>query len=436
MVTESLTGAQEVRKVLLISDSVPRAHSPSSIRFGEFSLELAQQGHEVTFLPLTLHRGTSSPLIDRMDSNGVAIITNDAAENVFSFLEAHGHSFDLIVLSAKAAQDVRNPVDRFAPMCERVVDLVGAEVEFSSASLQGLSAALVAEQTTDTESDVPQLLAPINISEAVDVANASAFDSDEVDDDRPPAILHLHLFKNAGSSVDAALVAAYGERWLSFDAPFHSEPVGPTDLVRLLQARPELKAVSSHQIRPPLPRNLKVLPLVFLRDPIARLASVFDYYHGSGSENPNGEAVRKFETISDYAESSLDSDDGLVINFHVRFLAGTAHTVERQPVSELLSKAAEFCRSVPYVGSVETFSDSLRTYQSLIRESVDDQFEFVERHENRSRNSTAKLSARDRLGEALTTRLEHANWADRELLQEFSPASLKKWQTPEGVSTV
>ena len=244
--TESLIVTQGGRNVLLISDSVPRSHSLSSVRFGDFAFELAQQGHNVTLLPLTLHRGASSSLTDRLDSSGVSIVTKESAGTLFSFLEKDGHSFDLIVMSAKAARDARSAVDRFAPICERVVDLVGADVELPTNALEGLSAALVVEHSRNAESKGLERLAPINISEAVDIETASSLENNDGADARSPAILHLHLFKNAGSSVDAALVSAYGERWLSFDAPFHAEPRGPADLAHLLRTRPELQLSLIH----------------------------------------------------------------------------------------------------------------------------------------------------------------------------------------------
>jgi hypothetical protein len=91
-----------------------------------------------------------------------------------------------------------------------------------------------------------------------------------------PLIVHYHIFKNAGSSVDAGLHAFFGDSWYNFEGA-HAHDVQSTEsLRRFIAACPMLRAVSSHLARPPLPYT-NAIPIVFLRHPILRALSVYEF---------------------------------------------------------------------------------------------------------------------------------------------------------------
>src|SRR3954453_1717672 len=55
-------------------------------------------------------------------------------------------------------------------------------------------------------------------------------------------LVHYHIFKNAGSSVDFALVRSFGSGWASFEGR-HAEDVQTSEqLRRFLEDRPEIVA--------------------------------------------------------------------------------------------------------------------------------------------------------------------------------------------------
>ena len=83
-------------------------------------------------------------------------------------------------------------------------------------------------------------------------------------------ILHYHIFKNAGSTIEEILGRSFGEGFARFDPLESDARVRGADLLCALERNPHLKAVSSHQIRYPMPKasGLIFFDLCFLRDPI------------------------------------------------------------------------------------------------------------------------------------------------------------------------
>jgi len=99
-------------------------------------------------------------------------------------------------------------------------------------------------------------------------------------------IVHYHIFKNAGSSVDRLLHMAFGDRWATLEGPTPTSLLRPDDLARFIKDRPEIVAVSSHLLRPPAPPGVRVLPIVLIRHPLDRAFSVYSHLrrHGDGAK--------------------------------------------------------------------------------------------------------------------------------------------------------
>jgi hypothetical protein len=66
-------------------------------------------------------------------------------------------------------------------------------------------------------------------------------------------LLHYHVFKNAGSTIEDILDHSFGERFGTLETAVGGGLVSNQDLIRYLDERPGLRALSSHQIRYPMP---------------------------------------------------------------------------------------------------------------------------------------------------------------------------------------
>ena len=89
-------------------------------------------------------------------------------------------------------------------------------------------------------------------------------------------IIHYHIFKNAGTSIDRMLKESFSERWANYDKPEPTSKISPAELEEFILDNPDLMAVSSHHAVPPLPdKHLEVYPIILLRHPIDRAYSAY-----------------------------------------------------------------------------------------------------------------------------------------------------------------
>lgn len=106
-------------------------------------------------------------------------------------------------------------------------------------------------------------------------------------------ILHYHFLKNAGMSIESVLHRSFGSRFSSIDTPERDGHIGQEALLAHLRENPLVQAVSSHQIRYPVPcvPGFLFFDVCFLRDPLDRIRSMHDYFREKPAE---GDPVSDF----------------------------------------------------------------------------------------------------------------------------------------------
>ena len=173
-------------------------------------------------------------------------------------------------------------------------------------------------------------------------------------------IVHYHIFKNAGTSVDRMLKESFGDAWASWDTDNPGGKISPAELEAFLLEHPHLMAMSSHQIVPPLPdRKLDVFPIVFLRHPIDRAYSayLFEWQKQQGAGAPVG-------SFDEYVIDKLANPrKNAIEDFQALHLANRGYDA-RWPSSALddeaiLANAKAFLLSLPFFGIVEDYPASL-----------------------------------------------------------------------------
>lgn len=186
---------------------------------------------------------------------------------------------------------------------------------------------------------------------------------------RRQVILHYHLFKNAGTSVEKVLSDSFGRRWQSFDQSDAGARISAAEMQAFIEQHPELRAVSSHQVVPPLPTgNLDILPIVFLRDPLLRVRScyLFEWQKQLRLDTPRG-------SLTEYIEEKFKQEHSSVIaNFQVCRLSNTGYDNAQQPQNRYLTteltRAMAFIAGLPFVGLVERFGESLDMLDACARD--------------------------------------------------------------------
>lgn len=235
------------------------------------------------------------------------------------------------------------------------------------------------------------------------------------------AIFHYHLFKNAGTSLDASLKENFeaGTEWLTEEFP--ANPAKNRELVKQwVENNKEAKCFSSHTALLPVPKvkELELLPVIFIRHPIDRIASAYSFEKKQGGQG-FGSVLARNTTLKGYIETRISLGyDRQCKNFHTdRF----AYMYGAQYGSEL-DRAKMAVEKLPFVGLVENFNESLEKLESWL---IDEGFEGINiapKVQNVSRDTSKSIDEkvaeiRDELGEEAFEFLVQNNQDDFELYE-------------------
>lgn len=179
-------------------------------------------------------------------------------------------------------------------------------------------------------------------------------------------ILHYHLFKNAGTSLDAALKENFSEEkgeWVTKEFP--SQPAkNRAELKQWIIDNPQAKCFSSHTAIFPVPEieGVKIIPVIFFRHPIDRIASAYAFEKKQGGDG-FGPTLARNTTLAGYIETRLSvKADRQCRNFHAHRLA----TMFGENVGNEEIRAKNAVERLPFIGTVEKYSESLKRLETIL----------------------------------------------------------------------
>lgn len=178
-------------------------------------------------------------------------------------------------------------------------------------------------------------------------------------------ILHMHLFKNAGTTLDWSLARAFGEAFCDHrdDASMRGNPAF---LAQFVGENPALEAISSHWLPLPIPQlDARIAyPVAFLRDPIERIASVYAFERQQAVDHPGTRRART-STLAEYVRWRLEAGTGPVIrNYQMRMFSGDYPGEGDEAQYEM---ALENLKLFPVVGLLEDYARSVVLLESALR---------------------------------------------------------------------
>jgi len=231
-------------------------------------------------------------------------------------------------------------------------------------------------------------------------------------------VFHYHLFKNAGTSLDAALREAFGDdAWAEreFRGPISANQKATAEWI---ETHPEIQCFSSHTSVLPcadIP-GVTVFPVILLRHPIDRIASAYTF-EAQQNAGTFGSTLARNTTLAGYIETRLSMPgDHQCSEFHAYRLA------EGRPASEgsLHDRALQVLEQLPFIGIVEEYGRSLSILESALTDAGFENVALQNQQKNVSKGRKRLLDdklqkIRSEIGDELFDRLIEANRTDLEL---------------------
>ncbi|MEO5717223.1 MAG: hypothetical protein ABIR29_01470 [Chthoniobacterales bacterium] len=237
-----------------------------------------------------------------------------------------------------------------------------------------------------------------------------------------PLLIHYHIFKNAGTSFEWALERTFGDRFRRYDSAKPGGLVSSRELARVARAEPHLVAISSHQAVPPAPRLLgrKVLTSILIRDPIARIGSIYAFERGQEAETPGARKAKELNFKS-YVQWRLANCPAMFCNYQVYFCSGRKQLFGDCSQRDLEAAIIRL-DAIDIVGTVKRYSEWLALAQVVLgktAESLALQAVHRNRSDSKSTESEQEIHARlvRDLGAQLTAELLRRNELDMCLYQ-------------------
>lgn len=315
-------------------------------------------------------------------------------------LEDHAHDsdrFDDFALFAGQARDLHALLERWndAGIADRAAAVADLRARFDDAMLVGAMGRPPKQTDLSPEPDEPT--GPTR-----------------------PLILHYHLFKNAGSSVDAMLRKNFGDRWSEHEFPRKGPDANRAALTAFLEDHQAIDAFSSHTMLLPVPRvgGRSIIPIIFVRHPLLRMRSAYGFERRQNAETKGAKLAKEHDFAGYVAILLKEPRNRQARNFQtVRFAFGTPGGPSQE-----LERALTTLASLPFVGLVEQYDRSIARLCDLVKPAFPDFKPLIVRRNadqpEDSRTIDERVAqVRAELGEAMHDALVEANRDDIALFE-------------------
>lgn len=182
-------------------------------------------------------------------------------------------------------------------------------------------------------------------------------------------MLHNHLFKNAGSTIDWALQKNFGSSFVDHrqdeEMKKGAEYLGP-----YLTSHKQVKALSTHHLRVPLPvlQGTELLLITMFRHPIERVTSVYKFEKNQrGGTTPGAIHAQKL-SLADYIHWRMEPGVGATIrDFHTRRMLSKKARRKEVLTSEDMRAVKKRLSEMTMVGTVERFDESMVLFEDTLK---------------------------------------------------------------------
>jgi hypothetical protein len=180
-------------------------------------------------------------------------------------------------------------------------------------------------------------------------------------------LVHYHIFKNAGTTIEYTLDRAFGDKFRVIHGPDPDSVLTGADLARFLEANPGISAVSSHHLKfpvPEIPRTV-LIDCCFLRDPLKRIWSMYHYFRRIDSVDELSDQAKQVDAPA-FVELLVRDYPHMINDVQVNLLANGGVYL-RPPNQVDFERAAALLDRTSILGLVDIFDESMTAAEYYLR---------------------------------------------------------------------
>lgn len=181
-------------------------------------------------------------------------------------------------------------------------------------------------------------------------------------------VLHNHIFKNAGSTIDWALENYFRKAFVDHrDDDLMRQ--GASYLGSYLSINKHITALSSHHLTMPLPElaNVRLLMIMMFRHPIERVISAYNFERDQISDTHPGVIHARKYSLRDYILWRMRPEVGPTIrNFQVRKMLPPRKIGQEKISADEMSKATNQLKEIELLGLVGRFDESMVLFEECL----------------------------------------------------------------------
>jgi len=247
-------------------------------------------------------------------------------------------------------------------------------------------------------------------------------------------ICHYHIYKNSGTSFDALLTENYGDKHICFDGPFPFFSIDQEEFTKIIQRKNDKVAFSSHQVKLPVPVSLDfhVLPVVFVRHPLLRVLSIYNFKAQTYDGTTISKAAREMSFDEWITYCFGNSQELTQISNSQTRIVGSAY--RQKPLMRRMPMGMEYdihqairnIDCVKLLARTEHFNEDVKRFPKILCE-YDIKFEFKDLAPKNVTSKSFDQSIEERidgvkqlLSEVNYQKLLDANMQDKRLLEHVS----------------
>jgi hypothetical protein len=179
-------------------------------------------------------------------------------------------------------------------------------------------------------------------------------------------IIHYHIYKNAGTSLDESLKLNFKDNFVEIEGN-NGDYLNSTAIEEYIRRHKNIKAISSHTLSLPIPKidNINIYPIFFVRHPVDRVRSIYDFERNQLIETEGSIMAKKlsFKAFVEWRLSRLD--DFSIRNFQsYRFCqdqVDNGKALDENLLNDVIKK-------IILIGSVNHYAESMRRLENWLKE--------------------------------------------------------------------